>query len=122
MDYDPDNIMNIHIDDYGVEKYIIHNYYDEETIKFDIDDVTKYIKDYFEFFYDVYKSVNGLDLDIFLIPVLDTDKYSDFIYEVITKIKDPENISKLKHIAEYLNEETKDKLEHIINANKFDLI
>ena len=85
-----------------------------------IEELKNYAKNFFDTYYDkldIYKITQKTE-----IPVFNIDKYSDFKFDLITKR--PTDF--LEDIDDYrLNTKTKKKLQdiqHIIDANNFDLI
>lgn len=112
--------INIYWVDTSTSKYISH---DKKIIieEFDtIEELKTYAKNFFDTYYD--------KLDIYSItqrteiPVFNVNNYSDFYYDLVTKR--PKEF--LDDIDDYrLNAKTKKKLQniqHIIQANNFDLI
>lgn len=78
-----------------------------------IEELKEYIFNYFQTEFKNYR----MFLDI---PVFNQDKYSTYVYKAITN--NSNNIKYLNKVFQYLNDETKEKLKHYLDANNFDLI
>jgi hypothetical protein len=107
---------------------IFSNYY----IADHLDEMKKFLDEYLNKKYysnDLYKILFDSNSDmryktyeyrIKNIIILDREKYSEFIFNIIEKNKD---IIKCHNIFyKYLTDDYKNKIEHIINASNFDLI
>ena len=91
----------------------------------DIEELVLFLENYFISYYDkdIYenKNINKNNyIDILSVPVLNQDDYSNFIYKLINE--DATRIQYIKYIEKYLNDDVKNKLQHFVDATKFDLI
>jgi hypothetical protein len=96
------------------------------------------IKQYLDSYYDILKvQTSHIDLYVYEIPVVNIDKYIDFLYDIYlnfnkydflvsnyTKKEMLEDIQELDVMIDYkiIENKFKEKFNHIINASNFDLI
>jgi hypothetical protein len=100
--------------------YLVQTENNDEEEFDNIEDVKNYLDDYLDNYSDdYYEYLVYCSEEINKIPVFDTDKYSEYI---LNYIKDKKFNKNLKNVFQYLNKETQDKLEHLVNATNFDLI
>lgn len=111
-----DHIINFY---YYDDMYILQDEVYQYNEKFkSLSEYKEFIQYMFNTYYDSYLDYCVIS-QLYLIPVINKD-YSDFIYNVL--LKNSKLISQINDIKRYLNKETLDKLEHLINASKFNLI
>lgn len=93
--------------------YFFNNFNNRKELKVYL---TKYLQSY----YTNLLSIKDKKFELENVPVLNNKKYNDFIVKLINS--NPEYIKDKNIFMRYLDNEHKQKINHIINANNFDLV
>lgn len=116
------NHSNFYLDDKIYSKFLYLKYGDSSEyipIKINSNNIVEYVKNWLDDYY--VEHLNNISNDyLYIIPILNKEKYSKFIYDLY--LNDNQILNYHHMFFKNLTDEYKEKLEYLINAKKFDLI